>query len=86
MQLMELRAGDGRSQYWTYYRPKASMRLRSFDRAAAPAFGAGGRGPVFSRGRFSSVQNSAVHLHLGQAELPWFVELQALARKDLFPT
>ena len=63
---------------------EASMRFRSFDRVAVPAFGHDGQGTVFSRGRLSSIQNNAVHLYVGSvdAELPWFTELQPLARKD----
>lgn len=63
---------------------EASMRFRSFDRVTVPAFGHDAQGAVFSRGRISCIQNNAVRLYVGsaEAELPWFVELQPLARKD----
>ena len=70
--------------YMVHIHDEASMRLRSFDRVAVDAFGSDGLGPVFSRGRYSQVQNNVLHLHLSSATTPleWFCDLQPLGRKD----
>lgn len=70
--------------YVAHIHDEAIMRFRSYDRVAVEAFGSDGQGPVFSRGRYSKVQNTSLHITLGSSlkSMEWYSELQALSRKD----
>ena len=70
--------------YVAHVHDEASMRFRSYDRVAVKAFGDDGLGRVFSRGRYSKVQNNSLHVTLGSSSngFEWYSELQPLSRKD----
>jgi hypothetical protein len=62
---------------------EALMRFRSYDNVDVEAFGGCDNGCVFSRGRYSKVQNNAISIFTsaGAELIDWFGELQPLARK-----
>ena len=67
-----------------HYHDEACMRFRSYDRVGVEHMGDAPNDKVFSRGRYSKVQNNAVFVKVVPAkqDVEWFTELQPLAAKD----
>jgi hypothetical protein len=70
--------------YVLHIHDEASMRFRSYDRVEVESFGGRCGGPVFSRGRYSKVQNNAITITTspGAQPIEWLSELQPLSRKN----
>ena len=64
---------------------EASMRFRSFEKVCLEEFGPEeNQQQVFSRGRYSKIQNNAITMSLGPhgSVIDWLCELQPLGKKD----
>ncbi len=75
--------GGSPSFYALHVHDEASMRFRSYDKVEVEAFGVCDNKPVFSRGRYSKVQNNAISVFTSATAKPidWIGELQPLSRK-----
>ena len=71
------------SVYIHHIHDEAIMRFRSYDRVQVEAFGEVQEKSIFSRGRYSKVQNNAVSVAVGASTpVDWPCELQPVGRKD----
>ena len=66
----------------THLHDEASMRFRSYDNVFLHDFGDHPDEVVFSRGRYSKVQNNVLTVAFDAISINWPAELQPLARKD----
>ena len=67
-----------------HYHDEACMRFRSYDRVGVEVMGDAPGAAVFSRGRYSKVQNNAMLFKVlpCSTDMEWYTELQPLAAKD----
>jgi hypothetical protein len=81
--VIENRGKANHTFYALHVHDEALMRFRSYDKVDVEAFGGCANGPVFSRGRYSKVQNNAISVFTspGAKPIDWLSELQPLARK-----